>query len=363
MYNHIPSLLLLEALLFLLPGVVWHLVSRKLGSPLLNLETKARKVVTATSKESEEHAIKQLAADVGDYCTRNYRNRLAYRTCRLCYGNQMFLGYLMLLMLWATNVIAQFFVLGRFLGAAFYKYGLEVFASRWRNHLNETSAEENMLNFGLDPLHHGPSSFGFPRTVACRFSVLHVTRVHDYVVQCDLPLAEMNEGIMLFVWNVLFAVACVTASRLLAFFIEFLVSLFRGLDIGQNTVCHGGKAELFANVFLGRDGVFMLKMISEIAGSATSGRVAMELSRMYEKEVDNFGPNAQRHPWETVGNTSRERSEEENVPRSDSSHVGRQQINLEPRKAGKSLNRECADNPPPYNPSGSIAPPGRNSEA
>jgi len=99
---------------------------------------------------------------------------------------------------------AQIFLLDSFLGmrSEYYIYGLTVAGS-----LLKASATSATLNW--------PLSERFPRVTLCDFEIRQLDNVHDYTVQCVLPINLFNEKIFLLIWFWLVFVAVATFVSLL----------------------------------------------------------------------------------------------------------------------------------------------------
>jgi len=99
---------------------------------------------------------------------------------------------------------AQIFLLDSFLGmrSEYYIYGLTVAGS-----LLKSSATSATLNW--------PLSERFPRVTLCDFEIRQLDNVHDYTVQCVLPINLFNEKIFLLIWFWLVFVAVATFVSLL----------------------------------------------------------------------------------------------------------------------------------------------------
>ncbi len=136
---------------------------------------------------------------------------------------------------------------------------------------------------------------------------------HRYTVQCTFPMSDFHASLLLFIWLFLFAVTWATAVWTAIFLLEFFfrsrigqaVALDYGRGIGDHYPTRGDhrqttmKISEFRSSFLGRDGLFMLHMISENAGSVIAYRVHMELWRGYQGDQSES-------PWQTEQGATRE---------------------------------------------------------
>ncbi len=93
LYANMPSWFLLEALLFLIPNIVWQLFTRRLGCPLSVISSRVQDLLTFTSQEVSDNAVKEVAALIGGYCKRNARSKKSSYAFLWCYGNLLCVGY------------------------------------------------------------------------------------------------------------------------------------------------------------------------------------------------------------------------------------------------------------------------------
>ncbi|KAL3855093.1 hypothetical protein ACJMK2_014323 [Sinanodonta woodiana] len=208
-YQWVPMILLFMALMFKMPRLIWKTMTSTAAFSLDDLCTMLFGIQLCKKDERDEKM-----ADVIDYL-HNYfqtatlyskgycyslRMKVARYSCFICgrrYGNFFFTSAILVKCLYVTNAIAQFFLLNDFLGAEFSLYGFEV--------LNGMLAEDNT---------HVTHSPRFPRVTLCDFKIRQLQNIHQYTVQCVLPVNLFNEKIFIFIWFWFLFVACVSGYGL-----------------------------------------------------------------------------------------------------------------------------------------------------
>ncbi len=308
LHTYMPCWLILEALFFLIPNVAWQLFARRLGCPLSLISSRAKNLLSFTSQEVTNKALKEVAALISGYCTRNARLRKSSYVFFRCYGNLLCVGYLLLMAMHSANVIAQFFVLSSLLDIPYYRYGFEALTAQGQPLLNTTGADGTFL--GLDSV--GYTTFtepiSFPNVALCVLKIRRLGYIHRYTTPCALPMSGSHASLLLFIWFFLFVVACLTAIGTVIFLFEFLFGGCIGQDV---TAVVSGETEKgvrhhnltrgdhrqatmqmtdFRSSFLGRDGLFLLHTVSENAGSVITERIILELWRSYQSDQsENHG--------------------------------------------------------------------------
>jgi len=135
----------------------------------------------------------------------------------------------------------------------------------------------------------------------CDFKVRQNTNVHRYTVQCVLPINIFNEKIFTIVWFWLLIDGFVTVVGLLNWLFQVIhwpsqyryvrrklgdaVSLksFVNEALGLSPTDVGSKADVqrFADVYLRRDGLFVLRLVAKNAGDLVSTELVAELWNAY----------------------------------------------------------------------------------
>uniref|UniRef100_A0A915LWQ4 Innexin n=1 Tax=Meloidogyne javanica TaxID=6303 RepID=A0A915LWQ4_MELJA len=185
---------------------------------------------------------------VGAQVQRQSPNRLAIlRIGRHC-GCYITLLSIAIKMLYSTNVIAQFCLLNQILGSRDFTYGFTLL----RDIVNEIEWEKTGM---------------FPRVTLCDFETYRPMRVDDkYVQREDFPLS------VVLVLNCRFDYPKLLQS------ISFIRKYLRVLsEHPLKPMADDVSLRKFANNFLRKDGVFMLRIISTHAGELMTSELILAL--------------------------------------------------------------------------------------
>ena len=187
------------------------------------------------------------------------------------YGNYLISCYMLIKLFYVGNAIAQLFLLDVFLKIDYRLYGLRVVERLIRGQ-----------DWGY--------SDRFPRVTLCEFEIRHQSRVHNYIVQCALTINLFNEKLFIFLWFWFVFLAGITA-------INFLRWLFRSLywpghvqyvrkqiRVMDATPREAGTLAKFAENYLRRDGMFIVRLIGMNMGEVVAGEVLCGLWNNYSPE-------------------------------------------------------------------------------
>jgi len=187
------------------------------------------------------------------------------------YGNYLISGYMAVKLMYLANAVGQLFLLDAFLKIDYHLYGVHVV--------------EQLIR-GQDWSH----SERFPRVTLCEFEVRHQSRVHQYVVQCALAINLFNEKLFIFVWFWYVFLAFITTVNSLRWLfrslywpghVQYLRKQLRAFDATQREAGILGK---FAENYLRRDGMFIVRLIGMNMGEVAAGEVICGLWNNYSIE-------------------------------------------------------------------------------
>lgn len=296
-YQWLPFIMIVQAILFYLPSLVWHSFNQKAGvdcDSILNstlryqssrTDAGDKKILELVAKQMDRLLLanKEEAPD-SNMKIRNFLSKLICACCKTT-GKYLILLYLFTKLLYLGNVVAQFFILNSILRHDYSLYGYELVS----NALNDR---------------HWSNSESFPRVTMCDFTVRKLGNNHRYTVQCVLPINMYTEKIYAFLWVWMLFVAVITGLS----FIQWLLRLIftkdkyryiRGhlrhtnaiIESFPNTSTEEQKhaVEKFVNDYLNHDGVFVLRLIGHNTSNLTVSDVIKELFQHWlvkNKKID-----------------------------------------------------------------------------
>ena len=177
------------------------------------------------------------------------------------YGNYMTVMYIVVKILYITNVIGQLFLLNEFLGSPYHLYGWEVLRNLVKGRSWTTSDR-------------------FPRVTLCDFKIRVLGHVNRYTVQCALPINLFNEKIFTFLWFWFVFVAIATCCSMVIWIANIvyfprLVSYVKTKLIAMDRLDHASDdvVQKFTRHYLKRDGMLIVWLV----GKNSSDLIASEL--------------------------------------------------------------------------------------
>ena len=130
----------------------------------------------------------------------------------------------------------------------------------------------------------------FPRVTLCEFEIRQHSRMHNYIVQCALTINLFNEKLFIFVWFWYVFLAFITAVNALRWLfrslywpghVQYLRKQLRAFDATQR---EAGILAKFAENYLRRDGMFIIRLIGNNMGEVVAGEVICGLWNNYSME-------------------------------------------------------------------------------
>ena len=296
-YQWVPFILLLQALMFYSPSVIWHSFSTKTGfdigtlvKSVNNMEHLNPEVREKTLRYLAKHMDKALEVQreissgpfaritkfFGKFCCIIFGRRQ---------GNYLLTVYLFTKLLFIGNVVGQLFLLNKFLGNKYNLYGFEVLNGLFQDSTSMTSTEV-------------VESPRFPRVTMCHFQVRFLgDNIHDYVVQCALPINLFNEKIFIFIWFWLIYVTSASTYGFLLWIwyslpwnrISFLKKYLKLMDRLSREKFDKKMFRTFGEHYLRQDGVLVLRLIGKNSNQVIMGEIMSALWDHFKRNQDDGG--------------------------------------------------------------------------
>jgi hypothetical protein len=284
-YQWVPMILLFQALLFKLPCILWRILTASAGVNLDKIVTLAAETAYVAPDERDrtiKHIVRYMdrwiesAREYRSGCFIRIRQQISKYCCLVWgkrYGNYLVTIYMFIKLLYLTNAIGQLFILNEFLGTNYNVYGFEVM-----EHLAR----------GID----WTESPRFPRVTHCFFEIRQMQNVHQYTVQCVLPINLFNEKIFIFIWFWLVFVSTLSAANFLIWVynmifrqhrLRYLKKFLRINDCYKSEL-DKKMAVKFAEQYLRQDGIFVLRLVGKNANDVLVSELIMQLWNHYRNK-------------------------------------------------------------------------------
>ncbi|KAL3855097.1 hypothetical protein ACJMK2_014327 [Sinanodonta woodiana] len=281
-YQWVPVMLLVQALMFYLPCIIWRILNGQSGINVDRIVSLAGDA-QYESPENRTRTIKYVVRHM-DRCLDNQRESrhtccvsvrhfLSAKLSILCgkrYGNFLIGVYFMIKILYISNVIGQLFLLNAFLGIEYNIYGFQVI--------------EELIE-GKD----WSASHRFPRVTLCDFQIRQFQNIHRYTVQCVLPINLFNEKIYIFLWFWFVFVSIFTVYSLVSWIWHMVFPAARMMYVRKflkimDRIGTGPDKKLanrFTMEYLRHDGVFTLRLIGKNSSDIVVAEIVAGLWDMY----------------------------------------------------------------------------------
>ncbi len=282
-YQWTPIILMFQASLFFLPCCLWRVLNSRSGVNLGVLLEVANASQRSMYAENREKTLRYAVHLLDRYFLSQRSNksglcaRCKHALSKYClffygrlYGNYLTFCYMLVKLIYVVNAVGQLFMLDVILGYNYHLFGVQVV-----RHL--------LLGEEWTP------SEKFPRVTLCDFKIRQNTNVHQYTVQCVLPINLFNEKIFTIIWFWLLLVSILTLLSLVHWLaklvywpsnLRYVKRHLKALDAYQR---EGGMLKKFTETYLRRDGLFIIRLVAKNAGEMVATEMLCGL-------WENYGP-------------------------------------------------------------------------
>jgi len=278
-YQWTPIILIIQAGLFAIPGLLWKVFSSGAGydihsivntcnsSDNLNPEKRDGVIAYITSHVDRLLGYRREYRDGG---MARMRQRAAEKCCMIGkrYGNYLFILYMVVKFCYIGIAVFQIYALNYVIGSGYHLYGVQVISDLINNQGWEAS-----------PF--------FPRVTLCDFNIRRLgDNLHKYTVQCVLPYNLFNEKMYIFLWWWLVFVIAMSCIGVLVWLLTLLPRSnirFVGKYLKVMNRLNGGSdkerklVQEFTNSYLRQDGVFVLRMVASHVNDLTAAEIICAL--------------------------------------------------------------------------------------
>lgn len=284
-YQWIHLILLFQALLFIIPRVIWRSLNDKCGIEVINYVDAAIKYEIVDNYQERDKIMDFLSNNMQRFINskNNYNDKsLKYKLKRGAsyvffwtgkrYGNYLLILYGLIKALYLINVIGQLFLVSLLLGIQnYYLFGFEILSK---------------MGKGVDLI----SSHYFPKVTHCDFKIRELGNDHHYTVQCVLVINIFTEKIYVILWFWFVILGLLTLYDLIKFlinnywpyrrasYISKHVKVFNDINDNKNNKRIFLK---FVHKFLKPDVVFVLQILSHNVNAMIVSEVVDRLWNKY----------------------------------------------------------------------------------
>jgi len=303
-YQWVHLILLFQALLFIIPRIIWRSLNDKCGIEIINYVDAAMKYEMVDKYHERDKIMDFLSNHIYRFIKAKdaYRtnNNIKYKIKRtasyICFwtgkrfGNYLLILYAFCKLLYLANVIGQLFLMTHLLGIEnYHSFGIEIL---------------KRIGSGLDMV----SSSYFPKVSHCDFKVRELGNDHHYTVQCVLVINIFTEKIYVLLWFWFVLLAALTGFDFFRFILYHFVPakrhhyISKHIKIFNEITNDSTKKSLrkFISSYLKPDVVFVLHVIAGNVNAMIVSEVADRLWRKY-CEANNISPDDHEVPNSNSG--------------------------------------------------------------
>lgn len=204
-YQWVPYILLLLAVCFYIPRLIWRSLSVRCGIDVKDIVEAAHDYKSVDKIEKSGRMMEYVIGSLDSYLDDLQIVKPKARLLSLL-SNHLVITYLLTKFLYIINCYFQLFLISILLGRDFYSYGLNV--------LMDIINGKGYLD-----------SAYFPRITQCKFNIRELglkNFSHEYNVQCVLPINLFNQQIFTFLWFWYFFLFIANSLSLCIWFCKFL---------------------------------------------------------------------------------------------------------------------------------------------
>ncbi|KAL7668210.1 hypothetical protein ACOME3_008922 [Neoechinorhynchus agilis] len=257
-YQWVPFILSLQAFFFYFPRILWRTGNSRYGINIVSLVDAAQKYEKFENFELRDKIMLFMANSI---------ERRARATCVIVHL------YLLVKLLWFTNLLVQVAILNALFGNPIQPYGFELIMEFFK-------------------LKNTTESRYFPKVTYCDFVVREVGFAHHYTVQCVLKINLFNEVIFTFLWFWMLMILTITTFDLFNWLCRLtLRSDLRYIRSHLSDRCDDESTRRFSTRFLNKDVIFCLQLLEANSCDLTVTELISELWKKYTDSANDVQSN------------------------------------------------------------------------
>ncbi|CAF0726694.1 unnamed protein product [Brachionus calyciflorus] len=296
-YQWIHLIILLQAVLFIIPRIVWRSLNDKCGIEIVNYVDAAIKYETVDKFAEREKLMEFLSGHINSFIhsKNSYKagkSKFEYKLRRCLsfiffwtgkrFGNYLIILYIFVKLMFLANVFSQLFLMTKLLGISNY-------------HLLGIEILQRMAK-GMDMI----SNHYFPKVTHCDFKIRELGSDHLYTVQCVLSINIFTEKIYVILWFWFVILTLMTFIDLLTFLIKNCFQTQRYLYVKKHVLIFN-KLEThdqmmilndFVSNYLKPDVILVLKILANNVNGLVVSELIKYLWESFNKqrtqELDNL---------------------------------------------------------------------------
>ncbi|XP_069108538.1 innexin unc-9-like [Argopecten irradians] len=263
-YQWVPLILVFLAAMFYFPRLFWKGTSGYSGINTKKILRMSNEATYMSPKKRAEH-LSIIVSYIDKWIDiRDGKSSIHHRVRRMkeqlhigCInsGNYMSFIYIITILLYFLNTIAQIFLVDAFLGNDFMNLGTDYVRGL-------------TINKNWEDLKR------FPRVAFCDMDIRQLQNVQRWTIQCSLPINLFNEKVFIIVWFLLIGMSAVNGLYLLFSVIMVFTPRRKNMYIRKFLDCTQFPEEIrnssklldvekkFVDIYLKQDGVLLLWLVS-----------------------------------------------------------------------------------------------------
>lgn len=326
-YQWVPLILLGQAMFFYLPYAIWKNFGSKTGLDLNSIVAAGESFNATETAEVRDKTISYMTSQVDRYVAeakkRSYKSRtISFKQllgcCQCLKGSYLYSLYIVIKILFVVNAVLQFLLVNALFGGDFSSYGWTVIKASMMNGTQLWSKR-------------------FPRSTMCFFKVRFLGNILPYNVQCVLPINNFNEKIFIFLWFWFIGVIITSSTSLVLWIgrmspqsklVSYVKRHIQYSEVADNAEEEedldnkNKRVKQFVD-YLGKDGVFVARMIAMNADTITASDFVYALFKNFKnkKWINSETRSKPSAPNYKQGRMEKEEEEEDEVDGGKKSHL------------------------------------------